>query len=104
MTPPIPSLTMHPPDRPTTDPHATAGGDPLMTLTDLIGLQGQALEAGADVPCHDNDAELWFAETPEGVEFAKALCGTCPARAECLAGALDRREPWGVWGGGPGSG
>jgi WhiB family redox-sensing transcriptional regulator len=24
---------------------------------------------------------------------------TCPARLACLAGALERREPWGVWGG-----
>ena len=23
----------------------------------------------------------------------------CPARLACLAGALERREPWGVWGG-----
>ena len=33
------------------------------------------------------------------VELAKALCLDCPVRAECLAGALERREPWGVWGG-----
>ncbi|MDC5697341.1 WhiB family transcriptional regulator [Intrasporangium calvum] len=51
------------------------------------------------IPCRDYDAELWFAERPEQVEFAKALCGTCPLRRECLAGALERREPWGVWGG-----
>ena len=30
---------------------------------------------------------------------AKALCTDCPVQALCLAGALDRREPWGVWGG-----
>ena len=23
----------------------------------------------------------------------------CPARVQCLAGALERQEPWGVWGG-----
>ena len=33
------------------------------------------------------------------IEVAKALCGTCPVQPECLAGALERREPWGVWGG-----
>ena len=25
--------------------------------------------------------------------------GGCPVRIECLAGALNRGEPWGVWGG-----
>jgi WhiB family redox-sensing transcriptional regulator len=51
------------------------------------------------VPCRVNDAELWFAESPADVEFAKSLCRTCPVREACLAGALERREPWGVWGG-----
>jgi WhiB family transcriptional regulator, redox-sensing transcriptional regulator len=30
---------------------------------------------------------------------AKRICGQCPVRAACLADALDRREPHGVWGG-----
>lgn len=51
------------------------------------------------VPCRTYDAELWFAERPERVEYAKVLCGQCPLRAECLSGALERGEPWGVWGG-----
>ena len=55
--------------------------------------------APSSLPCRVHDADLWFADTPGGVEFAKALCRTCPARRECLSGALDRREPWGVWGG-----
>jgi len=53
----------------------------------------------ADLPCRVNDAELWFAELPADVEAAKALCQACPVRGACLAGALERREPWGVWGG-----
>jgi WhiB family redox-sensing transcriptional regulator len=52
-----------------------------------------------ELPCRVNDAELFFAESPSDVELAKALCQGCPVRAECLAGALERREPWGVWGG-----
>jgi len=51
------------------------------------------------LPCRVNDAELWFAESPADVEFAKALCRDCPVRDLCLSGALERREPWGVWGG-----
>jgi WhiB family redox-sensing transcriptional regulator len=45
------------------------------------------------------DPELFFAEAPADVELAKALCADCPIRRACLAGALERREPWGVWGG-----
>ncbi len=70
-----------------------------MQLTDLIDLQEATVTTGEGIPCRENDAELWFADTPDGVEFAKTLCVTCPARIACLQGALDRREPWGVWGG-----
>ncbi len=52
-----------------------------------------------ELPCRSSDPELFFAESPVDVELAKALCRTCPLRVECLAGALDRQEPWGVWGG-----
>ena len=51
------------------------------------------------LPCRVNDSDLWFAESPQDVEFAKALCKDCPVRALCLDSALERREPWGVWGG-----
>lgn len=51
------------------------------------------------LPCRGRDAELWFAELPADVELAKSLCGQCPLADTCLAGALERREPWGVWGG-----
>jgi WhiB family redox-sensing transcriptional regulator len=30
---------------------------------------------------------------------AKAVCRSCPVRAECAAHALAAREPYGVWGG-----
>ncbi len=51
------------------------------------------------VPCHVEDADLWFAEDPRDLEKAKVLCGACPIRRECLNAALQRQEPWGVWGG-----
>ncbi len=74
------------------DPAGTCEPWPVLELSDLlVGVD--------DVPCQENDAELWFADSPQDVEFAKSLCGTCPVRAACLDGALSRREPWGVWGG-----
>jgi WhiB family redox-sensing transcriptional regulator len=51
------------------------------------------------LPCRVQDPDLWFAESPAQLEQAKTLCTECPVRAACLAGALDRAEPWGVWGG-----
>ena len=53
---------------------------------------------GRELPCA-GDPDLFFAESPDDVELAKSLCSDCPARAQCLAGAIARREPWGVWGG-----
>ena len=58
-----------------------------------------APRAGLDLPCRSGDADLWFAESPAELERAKALCVGCPVRSACLAGALEREEPWGVWGG-----
>ena len=51
------------------------------------------------LPCQADDGQLWFAEHPDDVETAKAACLACPLQAECLEGALERAEPWGVWGG-----
>ena len=51
------------------------------------------------LPCRVEDPDLWFAESPAQLELAKSFCADCPVRDACLAGALDRAEPWGVWGG-----
>ena len=70
------------------------------TVLDPIALLGsEDDELVRSLPCRSNDPELFFAETPHDVEVAKALCLDCPVRQQCLAGALDRSEPWGVWGG-----
>ncbi len=52
-----------------------------------------------DLPCLSGDPDLFFAERPDDLERAKALCVQCPIRPRCLAAALERGEPWGVWGG-----
>ena len=51
------------------------------------------------LPCRVEDPELWFGESPAQLELAKSFCAECPVRDACLAGALAREEPWGVWGG-----
>lgn len=74
---------------------------PAVTTSDLAAGEVLSGPATADtaLPCWTDDPDLWFAESPADVEAAKALCVPCPLRAACLAGALERREPWGVWGG-----
>jgi WhiB family redox-sensing transcriptional regulator len=67
-------------------------------LTHTLGAQAPE-RTDASTPCRSYDPELWFAERPDEVALAQALCGDCPLRTACLAGALERREPWGVWGG-----
>ena len=62
----------------------------LLELLDTTPTEGR--------PCL-GDPDLFFAERPADLEQAKALCVDCPIRLQCLAAALDRGEPWGVWGG-----
>jgi WhiB family redox-sensing transcriptional regulator len=56
-------------------------------------------------PCRTVDPETFFPDgRGVGIQYvryleAKTICGPCPARPECLKGALQRRESWGVWGG-----
>jgi hypothetical protein len=42
---------------------------------------------------------LFFSDDVVDIARAKAMCALCPLRFECLQGALEREEPWGVWGG-----
>ncbi|MFN8037289.1 MAG: WhiB family transcriptional regulator [Acidimicrobiia bacterium] len=43
--------------------------------------------------------ELFFSEQLDDIARAKAFCQECAVKDACLAAALARREPWGVWGG-----
>jgi WhiB family transcriptional regulator, redox-sensing transcriptional regulator len=74
--------------------------DPIPGQPTLGDLHDEASKVDeTSLPCRSNDPELWFAESPSDVEYAKALCTDCPVLSLCLVGALERREPWGVWGG-----
>jgi WhiB family redox-sensing transcriptional regulator len=46
-----------------------------------------------------NAADLFFSEDIGDIAAAKRVCSDCSVLAECLEGALDRRELFGVWGG-----
>ncbi len=44
-------------------------------------------------------ADAFFSEELTEIAKAKRICATCPVMGPCLRGAIDRHEPWGVWGG-----
>lgn len=46
-----------------------------------------------------NAADLFFSEDTGDIAAAKRVCADCLVLTECLEGALDRRELFGVWGG-----
>ncbi len=75
--------------------HVSTGGLP------SAGPRARAPQAATRqvLPCRVQDPDLWFAESPAQLEQAKSFCADCPVRNACLEGALDRAEPWGVWGG-----
>jgi WhiB family redox-sensing transcriptional regulator len=81
------------------EPYVDKNAEQGMAVSGIAALFSVAnVQGGLDLPCTD-DPELFFAEAPADVEAAKALCQGCRIRAACLEGALERREPWGVWGG-----
>ena len=51
------------------------------------------------LPCRRENPQPWFSDLPADLELAKAYCQPCPMRRVCLAGAVERHEPHGVWGG-----
>jgi WhiB family redox-sensing transcriptional regulator len=63
----------------------------------------ESLAARAPVArCSDGNgtmAGLFFSDHVVDIARAKAMCALCPLAIDCLNGALEREEPWGVWGG-----
>ncbi len=52
----------------------------------------------ADAACRTTDPDSLFVQGA-AQNRAKAVCGGCGVRTECLADALDNRIEFGVWGG-----
>ena len=72
-----------------------------MTTTMLTQLTGQ--EAWRNrARCATVDGELaatFYSEELQDIAVAKRICAECPVMAPCLEGAIERQEPFGVWGG-----
>lgn len=60
--------------------------------------------AAIETPCSTHDPELWWPLSyttsilPQ-VDLAIGLCQRCPIQVDCLAGAIERDEQEGIWGG-----
>jgi WhiB family redox-sensing transcriptional regulator len=78
-----------------------------MTLQVVDTSDEESDEAGqattwADASCRTGSSDLtqvFFSEELGDIARAKTICAGCPVIVACLEGAIDRREPWGVWGG-----
>jgi WhiB family redox-sensing transcriptional regulator len=53
----------------------------------------------ANALCAQTDPETFYPDQGQPTQPAKAVCLSCPVRAECLEYALVNKEPFGVWGG-----
>jgi len=56
----------------------------------------------ASARCADGNGTLtplFFSDDNVDIARAKAICARCPLKVSCLDEALERIEPWGVWGG-----
>lgn len=50
--------------------------------------------------CHKADhADVFFPEKGNQAHRAKKVCQECPVQQQCLQEALERDEPFGIWGG-----
>ena len=49
--------------------------------------------------CNGLDPAVFYPDSEETAEEAKAICALCPVRLSCLEHALTMRERDGVWGG-----
>ena len=49
--------------------------------------------------CRGTDPELFFADDDQSIAEAKAICGDCPVRLDCLQNAIDTNQTHGIWGG-----
>lgn len=71
--------------------------------TDFADAGDDGEDAGTSYArCSDGNgtlSHLFFSDDDHELARAKAICRPCGLRAGCLAGALERKEPYGVWGG-----
>lgn len=80
-------------------PHLVRPGmRPLSTVPDLLPVFNLP-EWTKSALCAQVDPEIFHPEKGGSTRAAKAVCGKCPVRGECLNHALENCERFGIWGG-----
>jgi hypothetical protein len=73
-----------------------------MTTIQLKPIDDYSVSTVAVARCADGNGTLtplFFSDHVLDIARAQAICAKCALTESCLEGALDREEPWGVWGG-----
>ncbi len=77
-------------------------------MSSTISIDNEILDDGSrtvaspTARCADGNGTLtplFFSDVNIDIARAKAICRRCSLADACLSGALEREEPWGVWGG-----
>jgi WhiB family redox-sensing transcriptional regulator len=53
----------------------------------------------SEAACLGMDPAVFFPDKEESASRALLACASCPVQEECRTDAIERREPFGIWGG-----
>ena len=73
-----------------------------MNIIELSPIDDTSVSTVPVARCADGNGTLtplFFSDHVLDIARAKAICAKCALAESCLADAIDREEPWGVWGG-----
>jgi hypothetical protein len=84
------------------NPHTDQKDSSTMTSIQIQAIDEFSISTVPVARCADGNGTLtalFFSDHVLDIARAKAICGKCALRERCLSEALEREEPWGVWGG-----
>ena len=85
-----------------TSTSTTQGQDTTVNIIELQPIDETSISTVPVARCADGNGTLtplFFSDHVLDIARAKAICAKCALRTSCLEDAIDREEPWGVWGG-----
>lgn len=76
--------------------------DSTMNMIQLQAIDETSVSTRPVARCADGNGTLtplFFSDHVLDIARAKAICAKCALTESCLDDAIEREEPWGVWGG-----